>query len=142
VHEFRKVIELAEALAALAFEIALQIHEGDAKDRAALERTAGGSSTPNPSRPTPQDFRRYVNPRRGIFRRAGLYVQTSSGWFSDRTIRYLATGRPAVVQSTGPLGFPVGEGCHTFARSTKPPRAVDASRGITSHALRRAASRL
>ena len=31
----------------------------------------------------------------------GVYVDTSSGWFSDRTAAYLASGRPAVVQDTG-----------------------------------------
>jgi hypothetical protein len=28
-------------------------------------------------------------------------VETRSGWFSDRTTRYLASGRPALVQDTG-----------------------------------------
>jgi len=31
----------------------------------------------------------------------GIYVETASGWFSDRTVRYLAAGRPALVQDTG-----------------------------------------
>ena len=31
----------------------------------------------------------------------GVYAATRTGWFSDRTVRYLATGRPAVVQDTG-----------------------------------------
>ena len=31
----------------------------------------------------------------------GVYVGTNSGWFSDRTVRYLASGRPALVQETG-----------------------------------------
>ena len=31
----------------------------------------------------------------------GMYVQTNSGWFSDRTARYLAAGKPALVQDTG-----------------------------------------
>jgi hypothetical protein len=29
------------------------------------------------------------------------YVETSTGWFSDRTTRYLASGKPALVQDTG-----------------------------------------
>jgi hypothetical protein len=31
----------------------------------------------------------------------GIYVETNSGWFSDRTTRYLASGKPALVQDTG-----------------------------------------
>jgi hypothetical protein len=30
-----------------------------------------------------------------------MYVQTKSGWFSDRTARYLACGKPVLVQDTG-----------------------------------------
>jgi hypothetical protein len=30
----------------------------------------------------------------------GIYVDTESGWFSDRTVRYLASGKPALVQDT------------------------------------------
>ena len=44
-----------------------------------------------------------------------LYVETAGGWFSDRSICYLATGRPVLAQDTG-IGhlYPVGEGLLTF----------------------------
>ncbi len=39
-----------------------------------------------------------------------------SGWFSDRTARYLASGKPVLVQSTGlEEQVAVGEGLLTFA---------------------------
>jgi glycosyltransferase involved in cell wall biosynthesis len=42
-------------------------------------------------------------------------VETGSGWFSDRTTRYLASGRPAVVQETGlPPDIAQGEGLLVF----------------------------
>jgi hypothetical protein len=45
----------------------------------------------------------------------GVYVETESGWFSDRTVRYLASGRPALVQDTGfGRSLPVGEGLLSF----------------------------
>jgi hypothetical protein len=45
----------------------------------------------------------------------GIYVDTHSGWFSDRTIRYLASGKPALVQDTGfSRNLPVGEGLLAF----------------------------
>jgi glycosyltransferase involved in cell wall biosynthesis len=37
-------------------------------------------------------------------------VETASGWFSDRTAAYLASGRPAVVQGTGIADELVGSG--------------------------------
>jgi hypothetical protein len=42
-------------------------------------------------------------------------VETGSGWFSDRTVRYLASGKPALVQDTGfGPNYPVGEGLVAF----------------------------
>jgi hypothetical protein len=44
-----------------------------------------------------------------------MYVETRSGWFSDRTQCYLASGRPALVRETGFSGrLPVGEGLLSF----------------------------
>jgi hypothetical protein len=51
---------------------------------------------------TPDDYRAYVSSSRGEFSVAKhVYVATRSGWFSCRTVCYLAAGRPAVVQDTG-----------------------------------------
>jgi hypothetical protein len=45
-----------------------------------------------------------------------VYVATRSGWFSDRTVRYLASGRPALVQDTGfSRHLPVGAGLVAFS---------------------------
>ena len=45
----------------------------------------------------------------------GIYVETESGWFSDRTVRYLASGKPALVQDTGfSRNYPTGEGLVAF----------------------------
>jgi hypothetical protein len=44
------------------------------------------------------------------------YVASRSGWVSDRTACYLASGRPALVQNTGQeSGVPVGRGLLTFS---------------------------
>jgi hypothetical protein len=43
------------------------------------------------------------------------YVQTTSGWFSDRTECFLALGRPAIVQDTGwSAHLPAGQGLFAF----------------------------
>jgi hypothetical protein len=44
-----------------------------------------------------------------------MYVETRSGWFSDRTQCYLASGRPALVRETGFSDvLPTGEGLLAF----------------------------
>jgi hypothetical protein len=51
---------------------------------------------------TPEAYRSYISSSRGEFAVAKhIYVVTRSGWFSCRTVCYLASGRPAVVQDTG-----------------------------------------
>ena len=63
------------------------------------------------------DYRGYICSSRGEFSVAkNVYTATRSGWFSCRTVCYLAAGRPAVVQDTGFSEFlPVGEGLLVFS---------------------------
>jgi hypothetical protein len=101
VHEFRKFLTLPSRTAA-EFEIALNIHPADQKDRTALEENGWQVLDPLQAAATPEDFRRYIQRSAAEFSVAqGMYVQSKSGWFSDRTTRYLASGRPALVQETG-----------------------------------------
>jgi len=64
----------------------------------------------------PKAFRRYVQTSGAEFSVAqSIYTETNSGWFSDRTVRYLASGKPALVQDTGfSRNYPVGEGLVAF----------------------------
>jgi glycosyltransferase involved in cell wall biosynthesis len=66
---------------------------------------------------TPADYRGYIQRSRGEFSVAkNVYVATGSGWFSCRTVCYLAAGRPAVVQDTGFSEFlPTGRGLFAFS---------------------------
>jgi hypothetical protein len=61
-------------------------------------------------------YREYLRASLGEFSVAKhAYVQTNSGWFSDRTECYLASGRPAVVQDTGfSTHLPTGEGLFAY----------------------------
>jgi hypothetical protein len=67
--------------------------------------------------PDPDALRRYVQGSGAEFSVAQeVYTQTRSGWFSDRTVRYLASGKPALVQDTGFCrNYPVGEGLLAFS---------------------------
>jgi hypothetical protein len=111
VHEFRKFLELPERVPRT-FEIALNIHPADEKDLKSLRSHGWQLVDPTLAAPDPAGFRRYVQTSDAEFSVAqGIYVETESGWFSDRTVHYLASGKPALVQDTGfSRNYPVGEG--------------------------------
>lgn len=101
VHEFRKFFPLP-ARSSAPFEIALNIHTADHRDLEALRANGWHLADPIDAAGTPDRFRQYVQKSSAEFSVAqGIYVQTRSGWFSDRTTRYLASGRPVLIQDTG-----------------------------------------
>jgi hypothetical protein len=114
-HEFRKFIELPRR-ACQRFELALDIHPADERDLFALRDNGWHVIDPKTVASSPFGFRTYVQTSSAEFSVAqGIYVETESGWFSDRTVRYLASGRPALVQDTGfSRNYPVGEGLVAF----------------------------
>lgn len=65
---------------------------------------------------TLQTYQAYVRASFGEFGIAKHgYVVTHSGWFSERSANYLATGRPVVIQDTGFSDvWPLGEGIVPF----------------------------
>ena len=127
-HEFRKFLALP-GLASQRFEIALEIYPGDEVDREALARNGWGLVDPRRVAGGANAFHDYVRGSGAEFSAAqGVYVETGSGWFSDRTAHYLASGKPALVQDTG-FGrrYPSGEGLLTF---TTLAGAVEGARRI------------
>jgi hypothetical protein len=115
-HEFRKLVDLPRRAPGV-FEIALDIHFADAKDRASLQAHGWQLVAPRRVAADPDAFRNYVQASTAEFSVAqGIYVETRSGWFSDRTVRYLAAGKPALVQDTG-FGrtVPTGDGLLAFS---------------------------
>jgi hypothetical protein len=63
-------------------------------------------------------YRDFIRSSTGEFSVAKhTYVKSNSGWFSDRTECYLASGRPAVVQDTG-FSAHLPTGCGLFAYRT------------------------
>lgn len=77
---------------------------------------------------TPWSYREYIARSRGEFSVAvNLEVKSRSGWFSDRTAAYLATGKPAVVQDTGfSDDLPCGEGLFAFESIDDAAEAIHA----------------
>jgi hypothetical protein len=115
VHEFRKFVDLP-ARVPQTLEIALDIHPGDDKDLELLLKHGWRVVDARTTVPDPISFRSYVQASGGEFSVAqGIYVETQSGWFSDRTVRYLASGKPALVQDTGfGRNYPAMEGLFAF----------------------------
>jgi hypothetical protein len=76
---------------------------------------------------TAQSYRSYIERSRGEFSVAkNVYVATRSGWFSCRSVCYLAAGRPAVVQDTGfSERIPTGEGLLAFSGLEEAQQAIE-----------------
>ena len=66
---------------------------------------------------TPERYQAYIQRSRGEFSCAKpSCMKFQNAWISDRTLCYLASGKPVVVQHTGPSSFlPNGEGMFRFA---------------------------
>jgi hypothetical protein len=77
---------------------------------------------------TPELYQSYIQQSRGEFscaKRSCMKFQ--NGWVSDRTLCYLASGKPVVVQDTGPSGFlPNGEGMFRFSTAQQAAAAIEA----------------
>ena len=116
-HEFRRVLELPERVPGARFELALDIHGGDRADLEALRGHGWEVVSPLEAAATPQAFRSYLQGSGAEFSVAqGVYAEGRTGWFSDRTAAYLASGRPALVQETGIGGELLrGEGLLAFS---------------------------
>ncbi len=83
---------------------------------------------------TPELYREYIQQSRGEFSvpKHG-YVAARSGWFSDRSVCYLASGRPVVIEDTGLRDWlPAGPGSFRFDISKKPLRPLNRSTRTTS----------
>ena len=126
-HEFRRFVSLP-TLSPLQFEVALDVGTTDAADADNLRRNRWRVVDPKQVASDPGAFRRYVQHSSAEFSVAqGIYVDTHSGWFSDRTVRYLASGRPAVVQETGwSRNYPSGQGLLRFTTIAEAVAATDA----------------
>jgi hypothetical protein len=73
------------------------------------------------------DYRRYVQGSLGEFSVAKpAYSRLDTAWLSDRTLCYLASGKPAVVEHTGPSRFlPDDEGLFRVHDVAQAARAID-----------------
>ncbi len=99
------------------FRLALAIHPGETKDLAALAAHGWELADPAQVAGTPDAYQHFIQSSKGEFGLAKSgYVASRCGWFSDRSICYLAAGRPVLAQDTGFERFlPTGTGLLSFA---------------------------
>jgi hypothetical protein len=126
VHSLRPLLDLPRRTHAR-FELALAIHPDEVDDLAALEE--GGWTILDPARvvATPDDYRRFVQGSWAEFGIAKLgYAVSNSGWFSDRSACYLASGRPVIAQDTGfEQRLPAGAGLFAFTTADQVVAAIE-----------------
>ncbi|HEY2945025.1 MAG TPA: hypothetical protein VGN09_21510 [Vicinamibacteria bacterium] len=108
-------------------ELALDLVAGDPERRLLCE--AGWRLRPSAVvAGTPWEYQRYVQGSRGEFSCAKpSCIRLQNAWISDRTLCYLACGRPAVVEHTGPSRIlPDGAGLFRFRGGEDAARCLEA----------------
>jgi hypothetical protein len=115
VHEFRKFAELPDRVDGK-FEIALEIDMADHRDIALLQGNNWQLVNPVAAAGSLDAYRGFVQASGAEISIAkNIYVDTNSGWFSDRSASFLASGKPVLAQETGfAASLPTGEGLLSF----------------------------
>jgi hypothetical protein len=119
------------------FVLALAIHPDEVNDLAALAENGWRLVDPAEVSATPTDYQRFIQASKAEFGIAKSgYVAARCGWFSDRSVCYLASGRPVLAQETGLAGIlPSGQGLMTFSTEDEAIAGIDAvSSDYTRHA--------
>jgi hypothetical protein len=146
-HSLRQLIDLPPRTPA-EMALALGIHESERADIEALESNGWKLLDPAAVADTPGRYRNLIRSSTGEIGIAKEgYVLSRSGWFSDRSASYLASGRPVVAQDTGfGRALPTGEGLLAFADTdgaaaaledvlARPRAHEDAARAIAADLL-------
>ena len=126
VHEFRRFAELPRR-SRERFEVALDIHEAETADLELLDANGWQLTDPALVAGDPSAYQDYVQQSKAELMIAkGMYVKSRSGWISDRSICYLASGRPVVAQETGFSAlYPTGAGLLAFSDPDEALAAVE-----------------
>jgi hypothetical protein len=121
--EFKKYLDLP-LRRDVPFELAVGVN--DEVDRLLREKGWRRTDSMHVSR-NPACYRKYIQQSRGEFTVArDQYTRPKTGWFSDRSVCYLAAGRPVITEETGFSKFlPSGEGLFGFSSMDDILRAID-----------------
>jgi hypothetical protein len=127
-HEFRKFAPLPSRCPGSRFEMAFDIHPGDAKDIVNLREQGWSLVDPKDVAGGPAEYRAYIAGSKAEFMvPKQMYVETNNGLLSDRSAYYLASGRPVLARDTG-IGqwYPTGQGLLMFTTLDEAAAGVEA----------------
>jgi glycosyltransferase involved in cell wall biosynthesis len=112
-------------------ELALFLADSDEGDRKLLEDHGWRVRHSPEVASSPEDYRAYVQSSRGEFSWAkASCMRFQNAWVSDRSLCYLASGKPVVVQDTGPSSIlPDGEGMFRFKTMADVAQAFETING-------------
>jgi hypothetical protein len=129
-HSLRELIELPRTTDS-SFQLALGIHPDEKRDLEALRLNGWELLDPAEVAGSPRSYAEFIRGSKAELSVAKSgYVASHSGWFSDRSACYLASGRPVVAQDTGFGDFlPTGEGLFAFDDMAAAKAAVAAIEG-------------
>jgi hypothetical protein len=130
VHEFRKFAALPRR-SPERFELALDIHPAEKPDLELLHENGWALVDPAAAAGDPWRYRDFVQGSKAELMVAkNMYVRSRSGWLSDRSLCYLASGRPVLAQDTGFTAVhPAGEGLVPFTTLDEAVAGADAIAG-------------
>ncbi len=124
----------------LELAVCLAADETDRHERVVLREHGWRVHDAHAVAASPRDYQRYIQGSRGEFSCAKpscLHLQNA--WISDRTLCYLASGKPAVVQDTGPSRWlPQAEGLFRFRSLEEAAGALSAAESDYERHCRRA----
>ena len=112
-------------------ELALLMSRNDGAERKLLEDHGWRIQHSREVAATPETYQAYIQRSRGEFSCAKpSCMRLQNRWVSDRTLCYMASGKPAVVQDTGPSAIlPNGLGMFRFSSMEQ---AVDALHAVNA----------
>src|SRR5262249_25782703 len=84
------------------FQLALDIHPSDGKDLVMLHANGWTLLDPRDVAGDPWAYQAFIRGSKAEFLVAkNMYVESNSGWISDGSQCYLASGKPVLAQDTG-----------------------------------------
>lgn len=108
-------------------KLEIALGAADEETRKTLEDLGWIISNPLTITKSPESYEYYISKSKAEFSVAKHgYVITNSGWFSERSVTYLASGKPVIVQETGfSKWLDTGAGVLSFSTKEEAKKAID-----------------
>src|SRR3954453_10763207 len=125
-HSFRQFMSLPQHVDEQ-FVVALAIDHGEISDLKALAENGWQLLSAEEAAGTPSRYRNFIQRSKAEIAIAKQgYAISNCGWFSDRSVCYLACGRPVIAQETGfSRHLPTSRGLLSFRRTEDAARCIN-----------------